>query len=145
MRGRDWVAGDVRDMPGSTLSFRLCNDDGRFSPLNANNPTSGIQWFWAWGAQFRCRWEFRNPVRPIPPQGPWSLPCRMCLQLPGVVRRWSSRCWDEPALHGHPLTGCEARYRPTGGTRFRVLHVNKGASWTRIVPPANATTPLTKG
>ena len=53
--------------------------------------------------------------------------------------------WDEPAFHGHTLTGYEVQYRPTGGTQDWVLHVNKGASRTRIVPPVSATTPLTNG
>ena len=49
--------------------------------------------------------------------------------------------WDDD----HTLAGYEVQYRPTGGTRDRVLHVNKDASKTRIVPPASVTTPLTNG
>ena len=81
------MEGDVLDMSRSTLSFWLRNDDGR-SPLNANSPLNQDP-------------RVLGVGRPILVQvgipksgmaGTGALQCRMYLEPPDVVRRWSSHC-----------------------------------------------------
>ena len=128
--------------PGALFRSGCATTTGRYSPLNANSLLNQDPRVLGVGRPILV--QVGIPKSGI--AGTGALQCRMYLEPP----MWFDdgrliADWDEPALHEHTLTGYEVQYRPTGGTRDRVLHVNKDASKTRIVPPASVTTPLTNG
>jgi hypothetical protein len=82
------VEGDVLDMSRSTLSFWLRNDDRGYSHSVANSPLN--QDPRALGVGRPILVQVGIPKSGIARTG--ALQCRMYLELPDVVRRWSSHC-----------------------------------------------------